>query len=158
MCNPVQNISQERGYPMISRNAATILIALVMILALSACTAAGGGEVAPGGEEMPAPSASTISIEATEFAFVPNTFTAQVGEELTFEITNNGTLEHNFVVLDPAGNELTRTSIAVGAVESVQIVPVEGGTYAIVCDIEGHQEQGMEAALTVQGVTMSQEP
>ena len=137
---------------MIRRNAATILIALVTVLALSACTGAGGGEVTP------APSASTISVEATEFAFTPNTFTAQVGEELTFEITNNGTLEHNFVVLDPAGDELARTSIAVGAAESVKIVPVEGGTYTIVCDIEGHQEAGMEAALNVQGVATRGEP
>jgi plastocyanin len=143
---------------MIRRNVATLLLALVTVLALSACTGAGGVEVTPGGEVTPAPSASTISVEATEFAFTPSTFTAQVGEELTFEITNNGTLEHNFVVLDPAGDELARTSIAVGATESVKIVPVEGGAYTIVCDMEGHQEAGMEAALTVQGVAMGQEP
>ncbi|HKZ82489.1 MAG TPA: cupredoxin domain-containing protein [Anaerolineae bacterium] len=133
---------------MIHRYAVTILAVVMIALALSAC--AGGAGVVT--------SASTISVEATEFAFTPNAFTAQVGEELTFEITNNGTLEHNFVVLDPSGNELARTSIAVAATESVKIVLVEGGTYTIVCDIEGHQVAGMEAALTVQGVATRREP
>lgn len=132
---------------MIHRYAVTNLAVVMIALALSAC-AGGAGEVTS------TPSASTISVEAIEFAFTPNTFTAQVGEELTFEITNNGTLEHNFVVLDPAGSELARTSIAFGATESVNVMPVEGGTYTIVCDIEGHQEAGMEAALNVQGVSI----
>ncbi len=125
------------------RFATTVLVALSAILTLNAC--AGGGEA---GIE-PAPSARTISIEAGEYAFAPGTFTAKVGEELTFEITNNGTLEHNFVVLDPSGSELTRTNIAVGATASVTVMPLEAGTFAILCDIPGHREAGMEAILTV---------
>ena len=128
---------------MIRHYAATVLVVLMAVLALSACAGGGAGDLTP------APSASTISIEAGEFAFTPGTFTAEVGEELTFEITNNGTLEHNFVVLDPSGNELTRTNIAVGATASVKVMPLEAGTFTILCDIPGHQEAGMEAILTV---------
>jgi uncharacterized cupredoxin-like copper-binding protein len=135
---------------MIRRKAATLLAVLMIALALGAC--AGTSDQAPGSDVPPASLASTITIEATEFAFTPSTFTAQVGEEITFEVTNNGTLEHNFVVLDPSGAEVARTSLAVGVTESVLVMPMLAGDYTIVCDIEGHQQAGMQAALTVESV------
>lgn len=116
-----------------------VLAALVGALALSAC---GGG--AP-----PPPAAKSIAVDASEFAFAPNAFTAKVGEELTFTITNKGSLEHNFVVFDPSGQELARTTIAVGSNASLKVTASAAGTYGIVCDVAGHKEAGMVAALTV---------
>jgi len=135
---------------MIRRYAASTLAALVAALTLTACAGAGTGDLTPSDGGPPSPSGNVIEIEATEFAFTPNTFTAQVGQAIAFEVTNNGALEHNFVVLDASGMELARTTIAVGGTESVEVMLAEAGAYTIVCDIEGHRESGMQASLTVQ--------
>ncbi len=116
-----------------------VLAALLTALTLSAC---GGGAPAT-------PAARSIAVDASEFAFAPNAFTATVGEELTFTVTNVGTLEHNFVVFDAAGTELARTSVPVGSNASATVTPSAAGTYEIVCDVAGHKEAGMVAALTV---------
>lgn len=142
---------------MMRRHAVSILVALGMALAISACATPGDGALTPGGEPTLAPSARTIVVEAAEFSFTPNTFTAQVDEVLAFEITNNGTVEHNFVVFDSAGVEVARTSapIPVGGMASVEVRAAEAGTYTIVCGIPGHQESGMQASLTVSSAAAS---
>ena len=119
-----------------------VLTALIAALALSAC--GGGGPAAT-----PTPAARSIAVDASEFAFAPNAFTAKVGEELTFSVTNKGALEHNFVVFDALGKELARTTIAVGSNVSAKVTPSAAGAYEIVCDVPGHKEAGMVAALTV---------
>jgi uncharacterized cupredoxin-like copper-binding protein len=120
---------------------ALMLILTAMALILGAC---GGGD-----GTQPAPASKTFSVDATEFAFAPNTFTAKVGEAVSFTVTNNGTLEHNFVVFDPSGAELGRVVIPAGRSANVNVTPSAAGTYALVCDIPGHREAGMEGALTV---------
>lgn len=124
---------------MIRRSSTVWLIALIAAVLLAAC----------GGGGTPQAAAKTFSLEATEFAFSPNAFDAKAGEEVTFKIKNAGTLEHNFVVFDPSGAELARTTIAVGATGSVTVKPAAAGSYAIDCDIPGHKEAGMVATLTV---------
>lgn len=124
---------------MIRRLSTILLVALIAALTISAC---GGG--AP-----PPPAAKTVLVDASEFAFAPNAFTARVGEDITFTINNKGTLEHNFVVIDAAGAEIARTSVAVGSTASVKVTPSAAGTYQIVCDVAGHKEAGMVATLTV---------
>jgi len=124
---------------MIRRCTVSILVTLIVAGALSAC----------GGSPTPPPAVKTFAVEATEFAFAPNSFTARVGDEVTFKVTNKGALEHNYVVFDPSGNEVGRITIAVGATATVKVKPTAAGAYAIVCDIAGHKVAGMLAALTV---------
>ena len=124
------------------RFATLALVALVAALTLSAC---GGGASTPA----PAPAGKTFNVEQSEFKFEPNAFAAKVGEEITFKITNKGSLEHNFVVFDPSGKELARTTVAVGASGSLTVKPAVAGAYMIDCDIAGHREAGMVATLTV---------
>jgi len=116
------------------------LFVLAVALALSAC---GGGGTSP------APSGKTFKVDASEFAFAPNAFSAKAGEEITFSITNKGTLEHNFVVFDPSGSELARVTIAAGSTASLKVKPAAAGAYAIDCDVPGHKGAGMVATLTV---------
>ncbi len=125
---------------MFRRFSALMLILTAMALSLGAC---GGGDATP------TPAAKTFNITATEFAFAPNAFTAKVGEAITFTVTNNGTLEHNFVVFDPSGAELGRITVPVGSSANVNLTASTAGTYAIVCDIPGHREAGMEGTLAV---------
>lgn len=127
---------------MFRRFSIVIIAALSAALVLSAC--GGGGTPAASG-----PATQSFNVDATEFQFSPKTFTAKVGEEITFNITNKGTLEHNFVVFDPSGAEIARTTVAVGATASVKVTASQAGTYPIDCDIPGHKEAGMEGTLTV---------
>jgi len=115
-------------------------VALIAALVLGACT--GGGATPP-------PSGKSFIVTATEFAFSPNTFTAKVGEEITFVITNKGTVDHNFVVFDPGGAEIARVEVKLNATANVNVKPAVAGTYAIDCDVPGHKEAGMTATLTV---------
>lgn len=118
-----------------------VLAALIGALALTACGGGGGG----GGGA----SSKTFNVDATEFAFAPNTFDAKAGEEITFNVSNKGTLEHNFVVFDPSGAEIARGTIAVGATSPVKATPSAAGDYTVVCDVAGHKEAGMTGTLTV---------
>jgi len=121
---------------MIRRFAVLLFVVLSAALLISAC----------GGSSVP-PSAKTLSVTATEFAFAPNVFEAKVGEDLTFSIENNGTLDHNFVVFDPSGKEATRTTVARGTSGSVTFKVSTAGDWAIVCDVAGHKQAGMTATL-----------
>jgi len=123
---------------MIRRVSRMCLVALAVALTLGACGGGGG-----------TPAAKTLSVEAIDFGFAPNAFTAKVGEDITFSISNKGALEHNFVVFDPSGAEVGRTSIAIGATGSLTVKPSVAGAYSVVCDIAGHKEAGMVATLTV---------
>ncbi len=39
----------------------------------------------------------TYTIEMSKYAFTPNTIEAKVGQQVTLELVNNGTLEHEIM-------------------------------------------------------------
>lgn len=120
------------------------VLALALIVVLAAC---GGGGNAPA----PASGGKTINVTATEFQFAPNEFTGKVGEKITFKVTNKGTVDHNFVILNADGSqELAKMEIKVGATNSLEFTPTAAGTYQIDCNLPGHKEAGMVGKLTVQ--------
>ena len=122
---------------------ALTLCALAGALILVAC---GGG----GAPATSAPEARLVAVSAADFTFTPNAYTAAVGEQLTFNVKNDGTLDHNFVVLDASGGELERLdAISVGTTKALNFSPTAAGTLTIVCDVAGHREAGMEASFTV---------
>ncbi len=57
---------------------------LLVLVLLSACA-----------QSTPEP--VTYTVEMTEYAFTPNTFEARVGQQVTFELANNGALEHEIM-------------------------------------------------------------
>jgi len=89
-----------------------------------------------------------LAVTATEFKYAPKDVAAAAGD-ITFNVANKGTVEHNFVVEDPKGKVLKEVdSIQPG--KSVQVkVNLKAGKYAIVCTVPGHREAGMVATLTV---------
>jgi uncharacterized cupredoxin-like copper-binding protein len=121
-----------------------LVLGLVAVLALAACN--GGGAATPTSS---APAGKTYSVDATEFAYSPNTFTAKVGEKITFNVTNKGTIDHTFVILGQNGQEAAKILIAVGATQQLEYTPTAAGDYKIECDIPGHAEAGMTGKLTV---------
>ncbi len=86
---------------------------------------------------------SSISIEATEFAFTPNKITTTAGTR-TFEVRNKGTIEHDLTI------DAVNLKITVGPGSSgTGSADLKPGTYEFYCSIPGHKEAGMTGTLTV---------
>ena len=60
-----------------------VLSLLVMVLSLTAC----------------GPKKVTLNVEMKEYSFTPNTLEVPAGAEVTVNLNNSGTLEHEFVVM-----------------------------------------------------------
>lgn len=134
------------------------LVSLLAIaaLALSAC---GNGDEA----------STELSVTTTEFQFSPQTWTVPAGEEISIDITNNGTVVHEWVLLKPGvtitseddlpdtEEELLADFVYVeeevdpGATKTLTFTAPAAGTYQVICAIPGHFGGGMDATLTVTG-------
>ena len=126
-----------------------ILAAVFFSLMLAACGGAGGVS-------------NTIDVTMTDFQFQPNQFTVPVGEEITFESSNNGAVVHNFVIMklgttagdsfddEDVPNVYWETEVVPGgSVNTTFTAPSEPGEYQVICRTEGHIVSGMTAKLTV---------
>lgn len=125
--------------------------------------------VACGGDDDDEGAAAT-EIEATlqEFHFTPTEWVVQAGEEITIELTNDGSIEHEWVILQQgvtitAETELPETEeelladfvywedeVEPGETKTVTFTAPEAGTYQVICAIEGHFDGGMTGTLTVE--------
>lgn len=123
-------------------------VILILSLALSSCGAGG-------------PS-TTINVTMTDFKFEPMEFTVPAGQEITVNATNNGAVEHEFVIFnlgqtagDKFGDEdeeniYWEVEVQPGQSTTASFTaPTEAGEYYVTCGIEGHLEAGMNAKLTV---------
>ena len=128
-----------------------VLLALVSVLVIALLAACSGGTV--GGTKAPANGGTggkSYNVTATEFQFAPNKFDANVGQKVTFNVVNKGTVEHTFVILSPDGSqELAKLSTQPGETKSLEFTPKDAGTYPIDCNIAGHKEAGMTGQLAV---------
>ena len=108
------------------------------------------------------PGTSEISVGMTEFSFTPSSSSISAGSEVTLSLTNNGSVDHNWVLMEAGysvstpfddsdqANVLAETTVAAGDSSILTFTaPSEAGTYQVVCSIAGHLEAGMEASLTV---------
>lgn len=108
------------------------------------------------------PPASSLEVEADEYQFDPDSWTAGAGEAFSVDFGNIGQLEHEWVVIDlgediAAESEYTEDRVLVQvppipAGESVteQLTIDEPGTYQVVCALPGHFDAGMEGSLVVE--------
>ena len=130
------------------RRIRSILLVSLLYL-LSACAAAAG------------PS-KDLKVNMVDFAYDPNSFTVPAGQQITLELSNNGTAVHNFVIMK-YGNEVVdhftsqdeanvywQAKLSPGTSDIFQFTaPDQPGEYRVVCSTEGHFEAGMLASLTV---------
>ena len=130
--------------------AAAIPLALVM----AAC----GGDGA----------ATSIEAEMEDFQFTPTEWTVKAGEEITIELTNNGAVEHEWVLLQPGVTisseaDLPETEeelladfvywedeVESGETKTLTFTAPVAGTYQVICAIPDHFNAGMNATLTAE--------
>lgn len=135
--------------------------ALVVVVAL---VAAGCGDDDDGDDEAggAAPAAVRIEAHATDFAFDPATWTVPAGAEVTIEFENEGTQEHEWVIVEQGSEIATEAEFeedvvlfeveAIAPDEEVEetFTVDEAGTYQVICALPGHFAAGMEGELTVE--------
>jgi uncharacterized cupredoxin-like copper-binding protein len=143
------------------------LFALVATLAIATVACSSSSSTSAGSTSSSASDGSAgASVTATLKDFAVSIAPSEVAAgEVTFEITNEGPSTHEFVVLqtDTAPGDLTVENglvpedgiTVVGEVEDIAAsttanltLTLEAGQYVIICNIEGHYEQGMSTGLT----------
>ncbi len=110
---------------------------------------------------------TSLDVTASDFQFSPNSWTVPAGEEITIDITNEGSVLHEWVLLQPGVNieteaDLPETEeelladfvyvedeVEAGATKTLTFDAPAAGTYQVICAIETHFDAGMEGTLTV---------
>lgn len=111
----------------------TFIIAVGVVVAVSAKSTVSTSSSAP------------VAVGLTEFAITPQAIAASTGD-VQLQVTNNGTMTHNFSV--PDLGKKTR-DLAPGESQLLDLGTVKAGAYAALCEIPGHADSGMKATLTV---------
>lgn len=132
------------------------IIALLSLIFLAACSSS---QSTPSGPV-------TVKINATDFAFESSMTTFQVGVPYRFEVTNNGKVPHEFMLVKPieAGamemEEMDAMALAhieeddlePGSTQSVEYTFTQAypaGQLEFSCHLPGHYEAGMVLPITV---------
>ena len=110
----------------------------VLFITLLALVGCGGQEAAE--------TTNTVQVGEAEFEI---TMPASIPAGPTaFEVTNNGSIEHNFEVEGEGIEEEFEENIQPGQTQTLEL-DLAAGTYEVYCPIEDHADQGMRAELTV---------
>ena len=126
---------------------ALLVVVLALSLALAACS---GG------------ASTSLKVTMTDFQFDPMEFTVPAGQTITVNATNDGAVEHEFVIFNfgtDAGEKFGDEDeaniyweVEVQPGESATetfVAPSVPGEYYVTCGIEGHLEAGMLGKFTV---------
>jgi high-affinity iron transporter len=130
--------------------AATATALLVLAALLAACGTSAGSPAAPSGAASAAPASpaeGVIKVAASEYKFEPATISAKAGS-VTFEVTNSGTIEHEFEVFSGETVVDEIEGLVPGLTRSLT-VDLQPGAYTYVCKLAGHDSLGMKGDLTV---------
>lgn len=125
-------------------------LALLFAVAFVLAACGGGG------------ASTTINVTMTDFKFEPMQFTIPAGQEITVNATNNGAVEHEFVIFklgtdagekfgdEDEENIYWEVEVQPGqSVTATFTAPSEPGEYYVTCGIEGHLEAGMNGKVIV---------
>jgi plastocyanin len=117
-------------------------------LAVLAAALALGGCAGAGGPESPAAARDgRIAIELDDFLIRPQSLRARAGE-LTFAVTNDGRLGHNFRVRRRDGEPVAVKTLLPGD-RATETVTLPRGDYKMLCTVANHEQLGMTGRLVV---------
>jgi plastocyanin len=123
------------------------LLVIVLIGTLTAACA-GASAAAPSGGKR-ASSALAVEVKATDMRFEPTTVTVKSGTPVRLTLTNDGALDHDWVVDNVDGRKV-QVDAKSKASATVEFTPAASGTYEFYCSVPGHREAGMKGTLVVQ--------
>lgn len=125
-----------------------VAVVLGLSLALTACGASGP--------------TTNLKVDMVEFMFEPADYSIPAGQEITLDLSNNGAVVHEFVIMkfgtnvgenfgpEDEANIYWEAELDPGRSDSLTFTaPNEPGEYQIVCGTEGHYQAGMVAKLIV---------
>ena len=127
------------------RAGAVACLAPALALVLAACGGAAPGSAAPA---TPLPSGA-IAVEAKEYAFTPSVVTVPAGP-VTFAVTNKGSENHEFEVVAGEAPVGKLDAFGRGTTEALTVT-LAAGEYTLICRLNGHDQLGMKATLSVTG-------
>jgi plastocyanin len=108
------------------------------------------------------PRTANLEVTTTDFEFTPDSWEVPAGAEVNITMTNEGTLEHEWVIMnlgteatapfdeDDEPNVFWEGEVEPGESETFTFTaPTEPGEYQIVCGTATHLENGMVGTLLV---------
>lgn len=90
---------------------------------------------------MPTADPNAFAIDAQDISFTPVSLTIPANTEVTITITNQGRLQHDFII-DELGVKSTLLSSGVSTTVTINTAP---GAYQYYCSFAGHKEAGQPA-------------
>jgi uncharacterized cupredoxin-like copper-binding protein len=144
----------NRGGKRMIKRARVVPLAIMTIGGLLA--ACGGGPAAP----------VTVNVTTTDFAFESSQTSFEVGVPYHFVVTNDGTVAHEFMIMEPMQGEgmdmEEMDELALVVIEEEDLEPGQTasadytfeqaypeGTLELACHVPGHYENGMRLGLVV---------
>ncbi len=131
--------------------------ALLLAAALSAC---GGGGDSGGGAETGASGPTALTFVGMDIAYDQTEVTAAAGQPIEVTFRNEGTLEHNWLIIgtnatpEEATEEDALAGTDMGVLQPGEEKSIEftlpAGEYTYVCTVPGHAVAGMLGTLTVE--------
>ncbi len=132
-------------------------MAMAIMIAGAILAACGGGPAAP----------VTVNITATDFAFESSQTSFEAGVPYHFEVTNEGTVAHEFMIMEPMqgqGMDMEEMDeLALVVIEEEDLEPgltasadytfeqaYPEGTLEFACHVPGHYENGMRLSIVVE--------
>ena len=158
-----------------SRKVPVAVMLVLLSFVVAACGTAADDTTTSASEDQTTTSsagseASTeLSTSVVEMEFTPNTWTVPAGEQVSIIITNDGTVKHEWVLmqegvtiaseadLPESEEELMADFVNVeeevepGETKTLTFEAPPAGTYQIICAIPGHFDAGLEGTLTSEG-------
>jgi uncharacterized cupredoxin-like copper-binding protein len=146
----------RRVYPgVINATRLPMVVLLAGSLAVAGCGDDNDDSGSTGAAEQSAPAASggggeTVSLAASEFKFTPSDPAVKKTGKVTFEVKNDGKIDHALEVEGPNG-ETETDAIASGQSATLTVDLSKAGKYEMYCPIGNHRDEGMEGTVTVAG-------
>jgi outer membrane protein assembly factor BamB len=103
------------------------------------------GEATPGAATPDAAVGGATSVSAVDIAFEPKQMSIAADTDVTVTVTNNGALQHDWVV----ENTDFASPLLNGGDTADVVVNLPAGEYVYFCSVPGHREAGMQGTLTV---------